>query len=127
VADWRPPTPVVSPGTSSGSPSSILRDPDKETTDDHRPRPHHRSRRRPASGRPVLADLLGLEVGAPAGPFVPVRVDADLTLDVEQRFGGDLGRHRSAESGGASGARRHAVPAGERGRGSRSVSYVAYY
>jgi catechol 2,3-dioxygenase-like lactoylglutathione lyase family enzyme len=32
-----------------------------------------------------LADLLGLEVGDPAGPFVPVRVNGDLTLDFDDR------------------------------------------
>lgn len=32
-----------------------------------------------------LADLLGLRVGAPAGPFVPVRVNDDLTLDFDDR------------------------------------------
>ena len=37
-----------------------------------------------ASAR-FFAELLGLEVGAPAGPFTPVRVNADLTLDFDQR------------------------------------------
>lgn len=32
-----------------------------------------------------LADLLGLAVGEPAGPFVPVRVNDDLTLDFDDR------------------------------------------
>jgi catechol 2,3-dioxygenase-like lactoylglutathione lyase family enzyme len=33
-----------------------------------------------------LADLLGLRVGEPAGPFVPVQVNDDLTLDYDDRF-----------------------------------------
>ena len=32
-----------------------------------------------------LADLLGLAVGDPAGPFTPVRVNGDLTLDFDDR------------------------------------------
>jgi len=32
-----------------------------------------------------LADLLGLRVGEPAGPFAPVRVNDDLTLDFDDR------------------------------------------
>lgn len=32
-----------------------------------------------------LADLLGLQVGEPAGPFVPLRVNGDLTLDFDDR------------------------------------------
>lgn len=32
-----------------------------------------------------LADLLGLPVSEPAGPFVPVRVNGDLTLDFDDR------------------------------------------
>ncbi|MET0238046.1 MAG: VOC family protein [Kibdelosporangium sp.] len=32
-----------------------------------------------------LADLLGLSVGEPAGPFVPVQVNDDLTLDFDDR------------------------------------------
>jgi catechol 2,3-dioxygenase-like lactoylglutathione lyase family enzyme len=32
-----------------------------------------------------LADLLGLAVGAPAGPFTPVQVNDDLTLDFDER------------------------------------------
>ncbi|MFE9578778.1 VOC family protein [Nocardia sp. NPDC006044] len=32
-----------------------------------------------------FADLLGLEVGAPTGPFTPVQVNADLTLDFDDR------------------------------------------
>jgi hypothetical protein len=32
-------------------------------------------------GAQVLADLLGLEVGAPAGPFVPVRINEDVTRE----------------------------------------------
>ncbi|GAA3530481.1 VOC family protein [Nonomuraea rosea] len=32
-----------------------------------------------------FADLLGLRVGVPAGPFAPVRVNDDLTLDFDDR------------------------------------------
>lgn len=32
-----------------------------------------------------FADLLGLSVGPPTGPFVPVRVNDDLTLDFDDR------------------------------------------
>lgn len=32
-----------------------------------------------------LADLLGLAAGAGTGPFTPVRVNADLTLDFDER------------------------------------------
>jgi catechol 2,3-dioxygenase-like lactoylglutathione lyase family enzyme len=32
-----------------------------------------------------LAGLLGLHVGEPAGPFTPVRVNSDLTLDFDDR------------------------------------------
>jgi catechol 2,3-dioxygenase-like lactoylglutathione lyase family enzyme len=32
-----------------------------------------------------FAELLGLDVGAPAGPFTPVRVNDDLTLDFDHR------------------------------------------
>jgi catechol 2,3-dioxygenase-like lactoylglutathione lyase family enzyme len=32
-----------------------------------------------------FADLLGLDVGAPVGPFTPVRVNVDLTLDFDHR------------------------------------------
>jgi catechol 2,3-dioxygenase-like lactoylglutathione lyase family enzyme len=39
-------------------------------------------------GAQVLADLLGLEVGAPIGPFVPVQINADLTFDFDDRAGG---------------------------------------
>lgn len=43
-----------------------------------------RARDKDASAR-FLADLLGLEAGAPTGPFVPVRVNAELTLDFDER------------------------------------------
>jgi catechol 2,3-dioxygenase-like lactoylglutathione lyase family enzyme len=32
-----------------------------------------------------LADLLGLRVGEPTGPFIPVQVNEDLTLDFDDR------------------------------------------
>ncbi|TQM30333.1 VOC family protein [Nocardia bhagyanarayanae] len=32
-----------------------------------------------------FAELMGLTVGAPTGPFLPVRVNADLTLDFDDR------------------------------------------
>jgi catechol 2,3-dioxygenase-like lactoylglutathione lyase family enzyme len=34
-----------------------------------------------------LADLLGLEASAPAGPFVPVRINDELTFDFDDRHG----------------------------------------
>lgn len=37
-----------------------------------------------ASAR-FFAGLLGLDVGAPAGPFTPVRVNDELTLDFDER------------------------------------------
>lgn len=43
-----------------------------------------RARDKDAAAR-FLADLLGLDVGAPAGPFTPVRVNGELTLDFDQR------------------------------------------
>ncbi|MEU7862483.1 VOC family protein [Nonomuraea sp. NPDC049141] len=61
-----------------------------------------------------LADLLGLPVSAPSGPFVPVRVNDDLALDFDDRhqvqpghyaflvdddtFDAVLGRLRGSES-----------------------------
>jgi catechol 2,3-dioxygenase-like lactoylglutathione lyase family enzyme len=44
-------------------------------------------------GARVLADLLGVEVGAPAGPFVPVRINEDLTFDFDDRTGGRPGHY----------------------------------
>ncbi len=44
-------------------------------------------------GARLLADLLGVEAGKPAGPFVPVRVNDDLTLDFDDRFGGRPGHY----------------------------------
>jgi catechol 2,3-dioxygenase-like lactoylglutathione lyase family enzyme len=44
-------------------------------------------------GARFLADLLDLPVGAPAGPFVPVRVNDDLTLDFDDRRGGRPGHY----------------------------------
>jgi len=43
-----------------------------------------RARDRNASAR-FLADLLGVEPGPPAGPFAPVPVNDDLTLDFDDR------------------------------------------
>src|SRR5262249_45357897 len=43
-----------------------------------------RARDKQRSAR-FFADLLGLDVGAPAGPFVPVRVNDDLTFDFDDR------------------------------------------
>lgn len=44
-----------------------------------------RSRDKRRSAR-FFADLLGLPVGAPTGPFVPVQVNEDLTFDFDDRF-----------------------------------------
>ncbi|MCE7010465.1 VOC family protein [Kibdelosporangium philippinense] len=38
-----------------------------------------------------LADLLGLEIGAPVGPFIPLRVNDGLTLDFDDRHGAHPG------------------------------------
>lgn len=38
-----------------------------------------------AAAARLLAELLDLEVGEPAGPFVPVQVNAELTLDFDDR------------------------------------------
>jgi catechol 2,3-dioxygenase-like lactoylglutathione lyase family enzyme len=44
-------------------------------------------------GARLLADLLGLRVGAPAGPFVPVRINDDLTFDFDDRLGARPGHY----------------------------------
>jgi catechol 2,3-dioxygenase-like lactoylglutathione lyase family enzyme len=44
-------------------------------------------------GARLLAGLLGVPVGAPAGPFLPVRVNDDLTFDFDDRFGGRPGHY----------------------------------
>jgi catechol 2,3-dioxygenase-like lactoylglutathione lyase family enzyme len=41
----------------------------------------------------LLADLLGLQVGSPAGPFVPVRINGDLTFDFDDRLGARPGHY----------------------------------
>ncbi|WP_327149503.1 VOC family protein [Nocardia sp. NBC_01329] len=38
-----------------------------------------------AAGAAFFAGLMGLSVGAPVGPFVPVRVNRDLTFDFDDR------------------------------------------
>jgi catechol 2,3-dioxygenase-like lactoylglutathione lyase family enzyme len=44
-------------------------------------------------GAQFLADLLGLTTGAPAGPFVPVQINGDLTFDFDDRLGGRAGHY----------------------------------
>jgi catechol 2,3-dioxygenase-like lactoylglutathione lyase family enzyme len=44
-------------------------------------------------GAQFLAELLGLAVDPPAVPFVPVRVNADLTLDFDDRLGARPGHY----------------------------------
>ena len=44
-------------------------------------------------GAELLAGLLGLAVGAPAGPFVPVRINDDLTFDFDARLGARAGHY----------------------------------
>jgi catechol 2,3-dioxygenase-like lactoylglutathione lyase family enzyme len=44
-------------------------------------------------GARLLAGLLGLEVGAAAGPFVPVRINDDLTFDFDDRLGARPGHY----------------------------------
>lgn len=38
-----------------------------------------------AAGATFFAELMGLAVGEPAGPFVPVRVNENLTFDFDDR------------------------------------------
>jgi catechol 2,3-dioxygenase-like lactoylglutathione lyase family enzyme len=44
-------------------------------------------------GARLLADLLGLRIGAPAGPFLPVQINDELTLDFDDRHGGRPGHY----------------------------------
>jgi catechol 2,3-dioxygenase-like lactoylglutathione lyase family enzyme len=44
-------------------------------------------------GARFLADLLGLAAGAPAGPFVAVRINGDLTFDFDDRLGARPGHY----------------------------------
>jgi catechol 2,3-dioxygenase-like lactoylglutathione lyase family enzyme len=44
-------------------------------------------------GARLLADLIGAETGPPAGPFVPVRINGELTLDFDDRFGARPGHY----------------------------------
>jgi catechol 2,3-dioxygenase-like lactoylglutathione lyase family enzyme len=44
-------------------------------------------------GARFLADLLGLVVDPPTGPFVPIRVNDDLTLDFDDRLGARPGHY----------------------------------
>ena len=44
-------------------------------------------------GTRFLADLLGVEAGAQTGPFAPVRVNDDLTLDFDDRLGARPGHY----------------------------------
>ena len=44
-------------------------------------------------GARFLADLLGVEAGAVTGPFAPVRVNDDLTLDFDDRLGARPGHY----------------------------------
>jgi catechol 2,3-dioxygenase-like lactoylglutathione lyase family enzyme len=44
-------------------------------------------------GARLLAGLLGLPVGEPAGPFAPVRINDDLTFDFDDRLGARPGHY----------------------------------
>jgi catechol 2,3-dioxygenase-like lactoylglutathione lyase family enzyme len=44
-------------------------------------------------GAAFLADLLGVATGAPVGPFVPVRINDDLTFDFDDRWGARPGHY----------------------------------
>ena len=44
-------------------------------------------------GARFLADLLGLHIRKEAGPFVPVQVNTDLTLDFDDRHGAHPGHY----------------------------------
>jgi catechol 2,3-dioxygenase-like lactoylglutathione lyase family enzyme len=41
----------------------------------------------------LLAELIGVTVSPPAGPFVPVRVNEDLTFDFDERLGARAGHY----------------------------------
>ena len=41
----------------------------------------------------LLADLLGVTVSPPTGPFVPVRINQELTLDFDDRLGARPGHY----------------------------------
>ena len=45
------------------------------------------------AGARFFADLLGLPVAEPNGPFVPVQVNADLTLDFDDRHRAEPGHY----------------------------------
>jgi catechol 2,3-dioxygenase-like lactoylglutathione lyase family enzyme len=44
-------------------------------------------------GARLLAALLNVEAGEPAGPFAPVRINDDLTFDFDDRFGARPGHY----------------------------------
>jgi catechol 2,3-dioxygenase-like lactoylglutathione lyase family enzyme len=44
-------------------------------------------------GARLLADLLGLAAGVPAGPFVALRINGDLTFDFDDRLGARPGHY----------------------------------
>jgi catechol 2,3-dioxygenase-like lactoylglutathione lyase family enzyme len=44
-------------------------------------------------GADFLAALLGVKAGQPAGPFAPVRINADLTFDFDDRLGARPGHY----------------------------------
>jgi catechol 2,3-dioxygenase-like lactoylglutathione lyase family enzyme len=44
-------------------------------------------------GARLLAGLLGVEAGEPTGPFVPVRINDDLTFDFDDRLGARPGHY----------------------------------
>ena len=44
-------------------------------------------------GAALLAALLGLQTAESTGPFVPVRINADLTFDFEDRLGARPGHY----------------------------------
>lgn len=46
-----------------------------------------------ARGARLFGDLIGVEPDEPAGPFVPVRVNAELTFDFDDRFGARPGHY----------------------------------
>lgn len=46
----------------------------------------------------LFADLIGATPGIPAGPFVPVEVNRELTLDFDERFGARPGHYASSST-----------------------------
>jgi catechol 2,3-dioxygenase-like lactoylglutathione lyase family enzyme len=44
-------------------------------------------------GARLLAELIGVKPGQPTGPFVPVEINSELTLDFDERLGARAGHY----------------------------------